>query len=152
ALAMTRRHLPQGLSVNQFDHDGVVTEALLVLWRASPSIQANPRAWYRGVIRNLVRQEIRAQWLLLTAAPLPEDFESDAVVARPALAVEAPCADDGRDEEVAARLRAKIEKLPGALRLTAELSLIQRCPRPEVRQLLGISAPVLRKRLQRIRE
>src|SRR5262245_9875659 len=67
ALKVARQMLFVGLTVDQVDYEGIADEAIMVLGRSAAYIRGNPRAWFNGVIENLVAAELRENGKLLQA-------------------------------------------------------------------------------------
>lgn len=152
ALYRTRKALqPAGLSPDQVDWEGVADEALVVLYYSAPRIESSPAGWFRGVLKNLVAREIEKQFPFLTAEALDDEMPRTAAAADP----EPPPVDEGAAPDVApddnaSRVRTAIAALAPTLRRTAELLLIERCTREQIRDIQGISSELLRQRIKRI--
>src|SRR5262245_6726884 len=58
ALYSVRRILGSRFSADQIDWEGIAVEALLVLRKSAGSIRGSAESWFRGVIKNLVAQEV----------------------------------------------------------------------------------------------
>lgn len=143
AFACARYKLtPHNISVDRIDFESLANEALMVLYYKANEISESPRGWLAGVIKNLVKSEIRRRWAELTAEQVPDDLLAP---------------DELREGETASlalddRVLDAIRRLTPALRAVAELHFIHQVPRHELATYLELSEETLRKRLTRVRE
>jgi len=146
ALRTTQKTLFAGLSVDQIDWEGIADMAVIILGQSAFRINGDAGAWFSGVIRNLVSEEIR-EYGLLTASELPPEIDGVA----PTLDDE-PSADDMSPvpEVETDQVQEAIETLSHSLRITATPWLVDRKTSREIRELLVIKAALLRKRRERI--
>jgi RNA polymerase sigma factor (sigma-70 family) len=146
ALKETRAILGHA-KADRIDWERIAGEGLFELFQSARKIEGNPRNWLWGVIKNLVRQEMKKRGPELTAAlvgewqPAREAEDEDTVRARSL-----------RDEEHEQRLQEAVSTLTPVLRDVAQLHYVERCTNKEIEERLQLSPSAVRKNLQRIRE
>lgn len=146
ALREARARLGRG-NEDRIDWEGIADEALVVLFGSAHKIEGSPKSWLWGVIENLVSQEIRKFWPEVTASEVPNTAQ-----AREPDDEEAVEDRERRERERQDLLLDAIMTLPATLRVVAQLYFVERFNRDEIAGRLGIPAPTLRKRFQRMRQ
>jgi len=143
ALAEAKRIMGYA-EVDRVDWEGIADDALVVLLDKASSISKSPREWFKGVVRMLVLREVERFWSDITAKVIP--------LSTPACEQD-PAEQERREEETLAEqdaLICAIQTLPDALRVVAQLLLIERCTRPDICLRLGLEPATLRKRIGRM--
>jgi RNA polymerase sigma factor (sigma-70 family) len=133
---------PHGISVDRIDFEGLADEGLMILYNKAAAIEGAPKSWLAGVLKNLVKYEIRRLWDELKTEGMPEDVLTPDVMSeeeKSSLAI-----DD--------RIVDAIRRLSPALRAVVELYYIHQVPRHELAAILNLSEETLRKRLVRARQ
>jgi RNA polymerase sigma factor (sigma-70 family) len=133
---------PHNISVDRIDFEGLAGEGLMILFRKAGEIRESPRGWLAGVLKNLVKSEIRDNWHHLSASEMPEEMLGDNELSdseRTSLTLDDTVID-------------AIRRLSPALRVVAELHYIHQVPRHELASYIEVSEETLRKRLMRARE
>jgi RNA polymerase sigma factor (sigma-70 family) len=109
-------------------------------------IHSSPRAWLKGVIRNMVLNEIRQGFRDRDAAAIA--YERFSIGHEDSSSQPSRGHEDAADERV---LRA-IQSLPRSLGVVARLLFIERLSRQEIAETLGLTPETLRQRIHRLRE
>lgn len=137
-----------GFSLDRVDWQGEANWALMVLSESASSIKGSPREWLKGVIRNLLKQELRKRFREFDAHQIADDFG-----AADRRAEETPF--ERSDEESRARqqwLRDAVQALSPKLREVAEPVLLEGRDAEEIREELNLTPATMRKRMSRIRK
>jgi len=132
---------PHNISVDRIDFEGLASEGLMILYNKAAAIKESPKSWLAGVLKNLVKSEIRRRWEELTAEEMPEDMLASDELA------EADKSSLALDDKVIDAIR----RLSPALRAVAELHFIHQVSRHELALYIEVSEETLRKRLLRAR-
>lgn len=136
-LETRKRLFPYGLPIDLIDWESIANEALVVLFERAGKIQGSPKAWFWGVIKNLVRYEIRQSWELLTAERpeiMPEPEHSPR---------------EGRFLAFDDAVRRAIGELPDSYRVVLQLYFNERLTAKEIADVLRISYAAARQRFSR---
>ena len=146
ARVLTRQ---KNLPLDSVDWESVATDSLVVLYNEAEAIHSSPRAWLKGVIRNLVLNEIRQEFRERAASAVSDDRHSrEQDEPSSDGAIGSADAEEPADERV---LRA-IQALPPSLSTVGRLLFVDRLSRHEIAEMLGLTSEALRQRIHRLRE
>lgn len=132
-------------AADALDWEMAADDALMELFGKAEHITESPRAWLFGVVRNKLRRQMHKRKHELRSESLkasiqqPEDTETRS---------RGPIAS----RILRRRVRDALQELPPSLKEVGELMLLQNKKPEDVREILGLRAPTLRKRVQRMRE